>query len=62
MKKEFSVPSIETRGLMTEGVMAGDLAIFSNSPGRSMVRNGVAIKDNKTPEVEKYEAWKGLHQ
>ncbi len=59
MKKEFSAPSIETRGLLTEGIMAGDLAIFSNSPGQDMKREGVVMTDTVT---EGYNAWKGFTQ
>lgn len=57
MKKEFSTPSIETRGLLTEGVMAIDLAIFAISSGQSVKRTGVEMTDTVT---EGYNAWKGF--
>lgn len=57
MKKEFSTPSIESRDLLTESVMAVDLSIFSNSPGKSMKRPGVDMTDTV---AEGYNAWKGF--
>lgn len=57
MKKEFKTPAIETRAMTVGRVMDDDLAVFANSPGQSLKRDGVDMTDTVS---QGYNAWRGF--